>query len=128
LENAIGILEKEKKMEILFFLNFWPEGLLPLLLISACSTFSPPQPSKPLARFTSREPSSSFASCNGPAQQSTGRSHNALPSLRVAATLGPLVSVAIILFPPHVTEPDTSKESDAAPIPPCRVLHVEPSS
>jgi hypothetical protein len=53
LENAFEILEKEKKIEILSFLNFWPEGLLPLLLISACSAFSPPQPSKPLGLLSS---------------------------------------------------------------------------
>jgi hypothetical protein len=53
LENAFGILEKEKKMEILSFLHFCPEGLLPLLLISACSAFSLPQPSKPLGLLSS---------------------------------------------------------------------------
>jgi hypothetical protein len=53
LENAFEILEKEKKIEILSFLNFWPEGLLPLLLISTCSAFSPPQPSKLLGLLSS---------------------------------------------------------------------------
>jgi hypothetical protein len=41
-ENGFEILEKEKKMEFFSFLNFWPEGLFPLLLFPACSAFSPP--------------------------------------------------------------------------------------
>jgi hypothetical protein len=101
LENAIGILEKEKKMEILFFLNFWPEGLLPLLLISTCSAFSPPQPSMPLARFTSRKPSSSSASRNG------------RPSSRPAEAVAPfLLSVSL---PPwgHLSASPSSSSSHA---------------
>jgi hypothetical protein len=54
LENAFKILEKENKIEILSFLNFWPEALLLFLLISACSAFSPPQLSSPCARVTGR--------------------------------------------------------------------------
>jgi hypothetical protein len=132
LKNSIGILEKEKKMEILSFLNFWPEGLLPLLLFLACSAFSPPLSAeeaasplhKPLAYLASaaRAPSLSPVSRNGPAQPSAAEGRNALLfSLRVAATLGLLVGIAIIFFLPRVTESDTSKESDAAPTPwlPC---------
>jgi hypothetical protein len=48
----------------------------------------------------------------------------ALPFPSLADVWGPLVGIVILLL--FVTEPDTSKESDAAPIPPCLVLHVEP--
>jgi hypothetical protein len=63
LENAFEILEKEKKIEILSFLNFWPEGLLPLLLdlgllglfsSSAQQAARPPQLSSLRARVTGR--------------------------------------------------------------------------
>jgi hypothetical protein len=36
----------KKKMEIFSFLNFWPEGLFPLLLFPACLAFSPPLSAK----------------------------------------------------------------------------------
>jgi hypothetical protein len=92
LENAFKILEKEKKIEILSFLNFWPEGLLPLLLISACSASSPAR------------------SRNGPAQQFTGRSRAPFSSHRVTATPGPHVS-GIVFFLSLVTEPVTPRWS-----------------
>jgi hypothetical protein len=94
-ENAFGILEKEKKMEIFSLLNFWPEGLFPLLL------------SRPvlhlLAHFVTRphQPSCSSswpraAQRAGPANKPQARLALLLSCL--AATPGPLVGIVILLL------------------------------